>query len=145
MSASIRNATRELGQDPQSSSSSKARYQPYNRETSKFCPALTDPNLSFRDRDSKSEVTHSAPLCLCCKRTGHKFSDCHEDTTPAGVPTYSKYLDGKLTLRTNSTTIFCITFQLNSAKRHCKTDHPSQHACSWCGSTDHGACARKCL
>jgi hypothetical protein len=144
MSADVRNATRELGQDTQASSS-RARYQPYNRETSKFRPAPIDPKLSFRDRDTKSEVTRSAPLCLCCKRTGHKFSDCREDTTPAGVSTYSKYLDGKLTLRDNPAIIFCITFQLNSARRHCKTDHPSQHACSWCGSTDHGACARKCL
>jgi hypothetical protein len=146
MSANVRNTTRGLGQDSQSfASSSKTRFQPYNRENSKFRPSITDPKLPFRERDTKPEATRSAPLCLCCKRTGHKFSDCNEETTSAGLPTYSKYFDGKLTLRTNPTTVFCITFQLNSAKRQCKTDHSSQHACSWCGSTDHGACARKCL
>jgi hypothetical protein len=144
MSATIRNATRELGQDLQPSGS-KARFQPYSQEFRKFRPASSDPKSSFRERDSKGDIPRSAPLCLCCKRTGHKFSDCTEDTTPAGVPTYSRYLDGKLTLRSNPTVVFCITFQLNSTKRHCKTDHPSQHACSWCGSSDHGACARKCL
>jgi len=145
MSASVRNVMWDLGQDSQSfASSSKTQYQPYNWENSKFRPSLTDSKLSFWERDTKPEVTQSTPLCLCCKCTGHKFSDCNKEMTPAGLPTHSKYFNGKLTLCTNPITIFCITFQLSS-KCQCKADHSSQHACSWCGSTDHGACAWKCL
>lgn len=100
------------------------------------------PRLPFATEIPKAIVP---ALCLCCKRTGHKFSDCTEDTMPVGIPTYSRYFDSKLTLHSNSSIIFCITFQLNSAKHQCKTDHPSRHACSWCGSSDHGACSQKCI
>ena len=146
MSATVWNVMQELpALECQASYSSKSQYQLYNCDTSKFCPLLSDPKLSFHDWDTKSNATHSAPLCLCCKCTGHKFSECNEDMTLAGIPTYLRYLDRKLTLHSNPTILFCITFQLNSAKQHCKSDHLSQHACSWCGSTDHGACAQKCL
>ena len=49
MSADVWNVTQELGQDTQASSSPRARYQLYNHETSKFCPAPTDSKLSFCD------------------------------------------------------------------------------------------------
>jgi hypothetical protein len=104
MSATICNATHELGQDSQPSGS-KAHFQPYNQEFRKFRPALSDSKSSFHERDSKGDTSRSLPLCLCCKRTGHKFSDCTEDTTPAGVPTYSRYLDGKLTLLPSSSAL----------------------------------------
>jgi len=32
----------------------------------------------------------SFPLGLCCKLTGHKFSECNEDTTPLGVLTLKR-------------------------------------------------------
>jgi len=40
---------------------------------------------------------------------------------PVGTLTYLHYLDGKLSLHTNPSVTFCITFQLNSAKQLCKT------------------------
>ncbi|KAF8240141.1 hypothetical protein L208DRAFT_1385065 [Tricholoma matsutake] len=143
MSTTIRNATCDLGQESQSSSS-KPRHgpQPYDHEKhSRFCPAPMDSTSSFCNQDSKGDTARSSPLCLCCKHTGHKFSDCTEDMMPAGILMYLHYFDSKLTLCSNSSIIFCITFQLNSAKCQCKTDHPSQHACLWCRSSNHGACS----
>ena len=75
MSTTIRNATHDLGQESQSLSS-KPHYgsQPYDHEKcSKFCPASMDSASSFHDWDFKGNISHSSPLCLCCKHTRHKF------------------------------------------------------------------------
>ncbi|GLB38818.1 hypothetical protein LshimejAT787_0506830 [Lyophyllum shimeji] len=89
MSRNIRNATRDLGQDFQSSMGAKTRFKPYDSDGRRPRAALADTSKpSFRD-GRPADTTRSPPLCLCCKRTGHKFSECTEDTTPAGVPTHS--------------------------------------------------------
>ncbi|KIK86578.1 hypothetical protein PAXRUDRAFT_802788 [Paxillus rubicundulus Ve08.2h10] len=87
----------------------------------------------------------SDPLCLICQRTGHHFSDCKEETMAKGKQTFAKYTRSHLARRSNNSTL-CISFNLSNPRRVCKSTHaPSQHLCSFCGESAHGALSRRCL
>ena len=122
------------------------QFEPYDRDTNarRINRKDTGNQSSFREGKGGDTGSSQPPLCLCCKRPSHKFSDCTEEKTAAGVQTLARYLGNKLVLRASSTPL-CITFQLNSPRRTCKQNHPEQHICSFCGSAEHPACSRKCL
>lgn len=133
---SARDSSASCGPDRHPRSSS--RYDPVGSKSSSS-------RSNFHDSPDSHDSSRppSSPLCLCCKRVGHKFSGCAEKTSSTGGETYSHYTDKKLAVRSSSAPL-CITFQLQNPKRVCKVAHPEQHLCSFCGSPDHGACSRKC-
>jgi hypothetical protein len=140
MSATIHNMTCKLGQDPQPSGS-KTRSNLIAKNFANSVLLHRTPNLPFMSKIPKA--TSLVPSLSV-------FVVSTLDTSSVTVPKTRHQQAFRCTCVTSmanspSAVIFCVTFQLNSAKRHCKTDHPSQHACLWCSSSDHGACAQKCL
>jgi hypothetical protein len=112
---------------------SSRRFTPYVREKT---------FTSGSNTESSSKPFRPAPLCFICKRE-HKVSACSETTTAEGKQTFAKRVDRQMVKRDGGTPI-CFFFNAYSNKR-CERSHADLHVCSFCGSTDHGACTRKCL
>lgn len=94
-------------------------------------------------RGSGRVASSSAPICLICARTGHKYPDCEEQTSEAGKPLFCKSSSRKLVSASSPTTIICVQWNLGGDNR-CRREHTELHLCSFCGSRGHFACARIC-
>ncbi|KIJ17528.1 hypothetical protein PAXINDRAFT_9477 [Paxillus involutus ATCC 200175] len=125
---------------------STARYEPYDASARKNTKHPWDGQESFQDGASSSDTrVKSDPMCLICQRSGHRFSECKEETTAKGKQTYAKYAGGHLIRRSNGSTL-CIAHNLANSKTVCKNSHaPSQHLCSFCGEAAHGALSHLCV
>jgi hypothetical protein len=123
------------------------RYEPYPAHD----PTVRKSSSSERPfrGSSKLDGERLPPLCLCCGNLGHTFPGCTSSATPSGTTPHSKVANKQLVCRATPNTKYCIDFNIYcNGKRVCtKRTHKGGeiHACSLCGSADHGACSRKCL
>jgi len=122
---------------------SSSRFEPYDKDSSSKRPFKKNEGEPSSFRDSKSAKS-TDPMCIICRRTGHRFSACTEETSSKGAQNFAKYTDGNLCKRSNNSQL-CIGFNLNNPRRPCKRDHTDQHLCSFCGRPEHGALSRSCL
>ncbi|OAX32044.1 hypothetical protein K503DRAFT_24290 [Rhizopogon vinicolor AM-OR11-026] len=123
------------------------RYEPYPAHDSGTRKSSST-DKPFRG-SSKLDGERLPPLCLCCGNLGHTFPGCTSPSTPSGTTPHSKVANKQLICRTTPGTKYCIDFNIYcNGKRVCtKRTHKGGeiHACSLCGSAEHGACSRKCL
>ncbi|KIK82181.1 hypothetical protein PAXRUDRAFT_154371 [Paxillus rubicundulus Ve08.2h10] len=126
--------------------SSSSCYEPYDTSCKNVKHPCEGQDSSFQDNTQSSDShPKSNPLCLICQHTGHRFSDCKEETMAKGKQMFAKYTRSHLTHHSNSSTL-CISFNLSNLRRVCKSAHaPSQHLCSFCGKSAHGTFSHLCL
>ncbi|KIK78059.1 hypothetical protein PAXRUDRAFT_775023, partial [Paxillus rubicundulus Ve08.2h10] len=72
-------------------------YKPYNVSARKNGKCSCEGQESFQDGPPSSDTqVKSDPMCLICQFTGHRFSECKEESTAKGKQTYTKYTGGQL-------------------------------------------------
>lgn len=133
------------GRTPSNSSAKSSRYEPYPASASGRTDSGGDGSgktTSF-PRGSGS-TSSSAPICLICARTGHRYTECKESSSEQGKALFCKSVGRKLVSASSTSTVICVQWNLGGAKR-CQRDHADLHLCSFCGSRAHFACARICL
>jgi hypothetical protein len=127
---------------PDHNLSSSSRFEPYNNPSKPKAKKVGDLDVqSFQDNKSSKAAD---PMCIICRRTGHRFSVCSEEISSKGAQNYVKYSDGSLCRRSNGSQL-CITYNLNNPKCPCRREHTEQHLCSFCGCTEHSALLRICI
>jgi len=112
------------------------RHLPYARDRPSTPYSPSDNTKSFRP--PRNDLP---PICFICKRD-HKFSKCNETTTKEGQQTFAKRIEKQIVKRDGNAPV---CFYFNASNRRCERSHSDLHVCSLCGSSDHGACSRKCL
>jgi hypothetical protein len=123
------------------------RFEPYPQRDS-FRNSQSSADKSFRAEGSKSSSDRLPPLCLICGQTGHTFIACSSDKTPSGTSPHSKVLNKQLVCQSSPDVKYCVDFNIfcNGRRTCTRQVHKGGevHACSLCGSSEHGACSRKC-
>jgi len=122
-------------------------HEPYPSQDSSFWKTQSS-DKSFRAPNKPNESERLPPLCLACAQLGHTFLNC-PDSASSSSSSHSKVVNKQLVSRSNADVKYCADFNIFcNGKRTC-TKHTHRggktHACSLCGSTEHGACSQKCL
>jgi len=85
-----------------------------------------------------SQGSSSSPVCIVCGATGHKAVACRATTTSLGKQTVTVMHNQKLVTVTDRSLI-CFTFNISSCTRIGAGHTSSEHRCSLCLSSHHGA------
>ncbi|KAG2757537.1 hypothetical protein P692DRAFT_201896301 [Suillus brevipes Sb2] len=123
------------------------RHEPYPPRDSSF-RKTQNTDKSFRAPTKSNDSERLPPLCLICGQLGHTFPNC-PDSSSSSSSSHAKAVEKQLVSRSNADVKYCVDFNIFcNGKRTCiKRSHKTGeiHACSLCGSSEHGACSRKCL
>lgn len=124
------------------------QHEPYPPRDSSFRKSQSS-EKSFRNSSKPNESNERLPpLCLICGQLRHTFPSC-PDASSSSLTSHSKVSNKQLVSHNNADTKYCVNFNIYcNGKRTCiKCTHKGGeiHACSLCGSTEHGVCSRKCL
>ncbi|KIK78920.1 hypothetical protein PAXRUDRAFT_771359, partial [Paxillus rubicundulus Ve08.2h10] len=76
---------------------SSSHYEPYDVSACKNGKCSREGQESFQDGPPSSDTwVKLDPMCLICQCTGHRFSECKEESMAKGKQTYAKYAGGQL-------------------------------------------------